>query len=154
MSSTFNRREFLVRTGQAGVGLSALALLESVGLSSPASAATTVTVWDAPQSIHDITYFNTKLKNFEKSNPGIDVSYTSTPWATWSPTYTAAYKGSSPPDVAYMPSDFFTQFAGPGAFSKPGPRRRPQPRAVEDPLPRINLGRDAAQGHSVRAAVD
>lgn len=108
----------MVRAGQIGVGLSALGLLEACGSGSSGGAGTTsVTLWDAPQSTQDVPFFNSHLKDFEKANPGINVSYNSTPWATWTPTYTAAYKGNSPPDIAYMPNDFFAQFAGQGALS-------------------------------------
>lgn len=109
----------MIRAGQTGVGLSALGLLGAACSSSPSgrTSSKTVTIWDAPQSTQDVKYFNSHLKAFEKSNPGISVTYNSTPWATWTPTYTAAYRGNTPPDIAYMPSDFFTQFAGQGALT-------------------------------------
>jgi ABC-type glycerol-3-phosphate transport system substrate-binding protein len=75
-----------------------------------------IAIWKAPHSTGDGSFMKSQLAAFTKSHPNIATTYTVTPWATWTPVYTAAYKGSNPPDVAYMPYDFFTQFAAFGAL--------------------------------------
>ena len=49
-------------------------------------------------------------------NPGIEVEYRVTPWATWQETYTAAFAGDSPPDVSYVVDSFFPKYSDSGAL--------------------------------------
>jgi multiple sugar transport system substrate-binding protein len=66
------------------------------------------------------------IADFEAQNPSITVDHTITTWETWDETYTAAFAGGSPPDVSYMPDQFYFKFADAGQLADLGPR-------VDDP---------------------
>jgi ABC-type glycerol-3-phosphate transport system substrate-binding protein len=66
------------------------------------------------------------IADFEAEHPDIQVDHTITTWETWDETYTAAFAGGSPPDVSYMPDQFYFKFADAGQLADLGPR-------VDDP---------------------
>jgi multiple sugar transport system substrate-binding protein len=136
----FSRRAFL-RTLISGTTLSVgSALLAACGQAPPAAAPTsppadsgaataptsapaqaadqvTITFWKSPHSQFEMERMGEVIAGFEAQNPGIKVDHTVTTWETWDETYTAGFASGNPPDVSYMPDQFYFKFADNGQLS-------------------------------------
>ncbi|MCL5257294.1 MAG: sugar ABC transporter substrate-binding protein [Chloroflexi bacterium] len=78
-----------------------------------ASTGGTVTIkyWKSAHSDHEKEYWDKIISDFEAANPNIKIDHTITTWETWDETYTAAFAGGDPPDVSYMPDQYYIKFA-------------------------------------------
>lgn len=54
------------------------------------------------------------LEPFQASHPNLRIQVISHPWEGWDERYTAAFSGGNPPDVAYMPDEFWPRYAATG----------------------------------------
>jgi ABC-type glycerol-3-phosphate transport system substrate-binding protein len=115
---TLSRRDLLKSTTAAGAGLAAAAAVPKFHAPNVIRAQDTInlSVWKAPHTTEDQTFFDEQLATFMEQNPGIEVEYRVTPWATWQETYTAAFASDEPPDVSYVVDSFFPKFADAGAL--------------------------------------
>lgn len=115
---TLNRRDLLKKTGAAGVGIAAATAMPKFNAPNTVRAQDTVnlSVWKAPHTTEDQVFFDEQLAVFMEANPGIQVEYRVTPWATWQETYTAAFASDEPPDVSYVVDSFFPKYADAGAL--------------------------------------
>jgi multiple sugar transport system substrate-binding protein len=73
----------------------------------------TINFWKAPHG-DDEQIFGYLINEFQTQNPGIKISHLVTPWNGWDEKYGAAYAGGNPPDIAYMPDEFYPKFAQAG----------------------------------------
>jgi len=55
---------------------------------------------------------------FEAANPGVTVEMLSHPWEGWDERYGSAFAAGNPPDVSYMPDEFYPKFAVAGQLAK------------------------------------
>jgi multiple sugar transport system substrate-binding protein len=105
---------------QTGVAGAAAAAAASTKVSAPniirAQDTINLSVWKAPHTDDDQVFFDEQLAVFMEQNPGIQVEYRVTPWATWQETYTSAFASDEPPDVSYVVDSFFPKFADAGAL--------------------------------------
>ncbi len=143
-SKGLSRRE-LLKALAAGAGLSAMGgLLNACGAQpaapaeptkapaaaateAPAAAATapavtsggktTITYWKSPHSQFEKERMGQVIADFEKLHPDIKVEHTITTWETWDETYTAGFASGNPPDVSYMPDQFYFKFADNGQLA-------------------------------------
>ncbi|WP_135546724.1 ABC transporter substrate-binding protein [Paenibacillus cymbidii] len=76
----------------------------------------TLTFWKAPHIKTEKDVWAKIIEKFEAENPNIKVEFLETPWDGWDQKYTAAFAGSSPPDVSYM-SEYFVKFAQNGKLA-------------------------------------
>ncbi|MEZ4500926.1 MAG: sugar ABC transporter substrate-binding protein [Thermomicrobiales bacterium] len=115
---TVNRREFLKKAGTAGAGLAAAGAAAKISAPAVVRAQDTVklSVWKAPHTTDEQVFFDEQLAKFTEANPGIEVEYRVTPWATWQETYTAAFASDEPPDVSYVVDSFFPKYSDAGAL--------------------------------------
>jgi multiple sugar transport system substrate-binding protein len=58
------------------------------------------------------------LDKFEQENPGVKVESLLHPWEGWDERYGAAFAAGEPPDVSYMPDEFWPKFAEAGQLAK------------------------------------
>lgn len=70
----------------------------------------TIKFWKAPHSQNEEKIWAGIIDKFEEQNPNIKVEHLVTPWDTYEQQYTAAFAGSSPPDVSYQ-TDWVVNFA-------------------------------------------
>lgn len=112
------RRSLLRRMLVLGGGLTVASLLAPT--TAPAAAATaalgqtqpvTIKFWKSPHSDVEQARIGKVIEGFQAKFPNIKVEHTITDWPSWDETYTAAYASGSPPDVAYMPDQYFVKFA-------------------------------------------
>ena len=111
-----SRRNLLKQTGAAVAGTAALTALPRIAPSAKAQETVKLQVWKAPHTTDDQKFFDDALATFTSQNPGVEVEYRVTPWATWQETYTAAFAGDSPPDISYVVDSFFPKYSDAGAL--------------------------------------
>lgn len=82
-----------------------------------ATGQTTITFWKSPHSQFEKERMGQVIADFEKLHPDIKIEHTITTWETWDETYTAGFASGSPPDVSYMPDQFYFKFADNGQLA-------------------------------------
>ena len=113
-----SRRSLLKQSGAAAAVAGTAAITTAPKSARKVRAQDTVKlqVWKAPHTTDDQKFFDGVLATFASQNPGVEVEYRVTPWATWQETYTAAFAGDSPPDVSYVVDSFFPKYSDAGAL--------------------------------------
>jgi ABC-type glycerol-3-phosphate transport system substrate-binding protein len=146
-SKQLSRRDFL-KAAAAGAGFTAMSgVLAACGAQPPAPAApaqesepaqeeaaapeqpteapaaetVVLTFWKSPHSVSEQERMGAVIADFAKVQPNIKIEHTITTWETWDETYTAAFAGGNPPDVSYMPDQFYFKFAEAGQLADLGP---------------------------------
>ncbi|WP_010273155.1 ABC transporter substrate-binding protein [Paenibacillus senegalensis] len=84
------------------------------GNSPAASEQVTLQFWNPPQTADDSQFIQPIIDRFEAENPGIKINFTIPPWESLTQNLTAAFVGGQAPDVFYLPSGWFPQFADGG----------------------------------------
>jgi multiple sugar transport system substrate-binding protein len=112
------RRSFLRQAIALGGGLTLASLVAPAGAPAVAAYAAagqtqpvTIKFWKSPHSDVEQERVGKVIQGFEAQYPNIQVEHTITDWPSWDETYTAAFASGSPPDVAYMPDQYFVKFA-------------------------------------------
>ncbi len=77
----------------------------------------TITFWKASHGDTNEDW-RVILDKFEEENPGIKVESLLHPWEGWDERYGAAFAAGEPPDVSYMPDEFWPKFAEAGQLAK------------------------------------
>ena len=128
-SNRFSRRQFLRGATVAGVGVSMLAL---VGCPAPAAPAaqtggqaaapaaaegTKVLFWKPPHSEKEADLWKPLLQKFMDENPGITVEHQVIPWGSVDEQFTAAFAGGSPPDIFYLPDEWYPKYVSQGQIA-------------------------------------
>lgn len=120
----FSRRTLLKAMG-AGAGVVALGGVlsacappaaapaggEAAGAAPATGEQATISFWKSPHSQFEQDRMGAVIGEFEKQHPEIKVEHTITTWETWDETYTTGFASGSPPDVSYMPDQFYFKFA-------------------------------------------
>jgi multiple sugar transport system substrate-binding protein len=73
----------------------------------------TITFWKASHGEKD-TDWAPIIAAFEAANPDIKVEAVIHPWEGWDERYGSAFAAGNPPDVSYMPDEFYPRFAAAG----------------------------------------
>lgn len=120
--SKFSRRQFLQRSAALGAAISLASLAGCAAPqpaaqtgaaaveAAPAAAETTVLFWKPPHSAHEADLWPPLLKKFADANPGIKVDHQVVPWGNVTEQFTAAFAGGSPPDVFYLPDEWYPKY--------------------------------------------
>src|SRR5262245_59707409 len=115
----FSRRQFLRGATAAGAAMSMLALAgcpapvapaaqTGGGAAGPAAAEAEVVVfWQPPHSEKEADLWPPLLKKFTDANAGITVEHQVVPWGNVTEQFTAAFAGGSPPDIFYLPDEWY-----------------------------------------------
>ena len=116
----FTRRAFLQRSAAFGAlaGLTAL-----VGCAAPAAPqadgsgaqdAWEVLYWKPPHSAKAAEVWEPLLQRFMDANAGITVNHQVIPWGSVDEQFTAAFAGGEPPDVFYLPDEWYPKYVSQG----------------------------------------
>jgi len=111
---TLSRRSFLRLAGGA-FGVTALAACAAPTAApgapgAPPAAAETVLFWKPPHSEKEADLWKPLLQKFTETNPGITVEHQVVPWGSVDEQFTAAFAGGSPPDLFYLPDEWYPKY--------------------------------------------
>jgi len=115
--SQVSRRQFL-QSSAALMSIAALAACavpaapgaSTGGDTAPDAAAETVLFWKPPHSEKEVDLWKPLLEKFQTENPGITVEHQVVPWASVDEQFTAAFAGGSPPDIFYLPDEWYPKY--------------------------------------------
>lgn len=118
----FSRRVFLQRsiTFSALAGLAALTSCaapspaQSGSGSAPEADSWDVVYWKPPHSAKAAEVWEPLLAAFMDSHPGITVDHQVIPWGNVDEQFTAAFAGGEPPDVFYLPDEWYPKYVSQG----------------------------------------
>lgn len=123
----FTRRQFLQRSAVLGaaVGLTSLAgcvaptapQTGAGGDAAPAAANEEILFWKPPHSSQEADLWPPLLEKFTEANTGITVSHQVVPWANVTEQFTAAFAGGSPPDIFYLPDEWYPKYVSDGQIA-------------------------------------
>lgn len=80
------------------------------GEAAPAAASETVLFWKPPHSEKEADLWKTLLQKFTDANAGITVDHQVIPWGSVDEQFTAAFAGGSPPDIFYLPDEWYPKY--------------------------------------------
>lgn len=123
----FTRRQFLQRTAALGAALSLSSLAGCVaptapqassgGDVAPAAATEEILFWKPPHSAQEADLWPPLLQKFTEANPGITVDHQVVPWGNVTEQFTAAFAGGAPPDVFYLPDEWYPKYVSDGQIA-------------------------------------
>lgn len=123
----FTRRQFLQRSAALGaaIGLTSLAgcvapaapQAASGGEAAPAAAAETILFWKPPHSAQEAELWPPLLAKFTEANPNVTVDHQVVPWGNVTEQFTAAFAGGSPPDIFYLPDEWYPKYVNDGQIA-------------------------------------
>jgi multiple sugar transport system substrate-binding protein len=122
-----SRRRFLQQTAGLGTALGLFGLAgcvpvapgtggaqpsaaESSSSAPPAAAEAQILYWKPPHSEREADLWKPLLEQFMEANPGITVDHQVIPWGSVDEQFTAAFAGGSPPDVFYLPDEWYPKY--------------------------------------------
>ncbi len=118
-----SRRTFLKRSAFIGsvAGMAAIAgcaapttSQEAGDSADPAAAAWEVVYWKPPHSAKAAEVWEPLLQRFMEANEGITVDHQVIPWGNVDEQFTAAFAGGEPPDVFYLPDEWYPKYVNQG----------------------------------------
>lgn len=111
-----SRRHFL-QSSAALMGVAALAACAAPTAApsggeaaAPAAEGGKVLFWKPPHSDKEADLWKPLLQKFMDANPGITVEHQVVPWGSVDEQFTAAFAGGSPPDVFYLPDEWYPKY--------------------------------------------
>lgn len=118
--SRITRRQFLQRSAVFGaaIGMTSLAACAAPaapqasggGEAAPAAASEEVLFWKPPHSAREAELWPPLLEKFTDANPNVTVDHQVIPWGEVDQQFTAAFAGGSPPDVFYLPDEWYPKY--------------------------------------------
>ena len=87
------------------------------GGAAPAAASEEVLFWKPPHSSKEADLWPPLLKIFTDANPGITVDHQVVPWGNVTEQFTAAFAGGSPPDIFYLPDEWYPKYVSDGQIA-------------------------------------
>lgn len=110
-----SRRQMLraLAVGTAGLavaGCQAPAAAPAPPVSTPAAASEKVLFWKPPHSEREADLWKPLLEKFQGENAGITVEHQVIPWGSVDEQFTAAFAGGSPPDIFYLPDEWYPKY--------------------------------------------
>jgi ABC-type glycerol-3-phosphate transport system substrate-binding protein len=117
----FTRRQFLQRSAMLGAvaGVASLAGCAAPAApqattggeaAAPAAAAEEILFWKPPHSANEADLWKPLLAKFTDANPNITVDHQVIPWGSVDEQFTAAFAGGSPPDIFYLPDEWYPKY--------------------------------------------
>lgn len=111
-----SRRHFL-QSSATLLGMAALAACAAPtaapsggSAAAPAAEGGKVLFWKPPHSDKEADLWKPLLQKFTDANPGITVEHQVVPWGSVDEQFTAAFAGGSPPDVFYLPDEWYPKY--------------------------------------------
>jgi multiple sugar transport system substrate-binding protein len=75
-----------------------------------AAAGEQVLFWKPPHSEREADLWQPLLEKFQSENAGITVEHQVIPWGSVDEQFTAAFAGGSPPDIFYLPDEWYPKY--------------------------------------------
>jgi multiple sugar transport system substrate-binding protein len=127
-TNKLSRRQFLRGTAAVGATLSVFALAgcpapaapaaQSGGeAAAPAAESSSVVFWKPPHSAKEADLWPPLLKKFTDANAGITIEHQVVPWGNVTEQFTAAFAGGSPPDIFYLPDEWYPKYVSDGQIA-------------------------------------
>ena len=111
-----SRRHFL-QSSATLLGVAALAACAAPtaapsggSAAAPAAEGGKVLFWKPPHSDKEADLWKPLLQKFMDANPGVTVEHQVVPWGSVDEQFTAAFAGGSPPDVFYLPDEWYPKY--------------------------------------------
>ena len=150
------RRAFLQGTAVLGTvaGLTALAgcaapaAQQAGDAGEPGADSWHVVYWKPPHSAKAAEVWEPLLQRFMDANPGVTVDHQVIPWGNVDEQFTAAFAGGSPPDVFYLPDEWYPKYVNQGQILDLTDRHH----RLAGQLCRVRLGTRHLQGQHVGSA--
>ena len=124
-SNKLSRRQFLQRT--AALSAATLSMATLAGCEVPGAAPAgeggasaegmDVLFWKSPHSPDEVGLWEPLLQQFEDEHAGVSVEHQVIPWASVDEQYTAAFAAGSPPDVFYLPDEWYPKYVNQGQIA-------------------------------------
>jgi multiple sugar transport system substrate-binding protein len=124
----FTRRQFLQRSAVLGAAISLTSLAGCVaptapqassgGEAAPAAEGEVVLFWKPPHSSQEAELWPPLLAKFTDANPGVTVDHQVVPWANVTEQFTAAFAGGAPPDIFYLPDEWYPKYVSDGQIAE------------------------------------
>lgn len=121
-SEKVSRRQFLKHSARLGVTLGGVGLASALAgcaapppaqpgtaPSQPGTAAVELSFWKPPHG-PDADLFKPILDEFAAQNPSYQVNHKVIPWGSVDEQFTAAFAGGNPPDVFYLPDEWYPKY--------------------------------------------
>lgn len=114
-----SRRQFLQRSALAGVAAFSMTALAGCPAAAPqagsdgaapAAAGEEVLFWKPPHSEKEADLWKPLLEKFTGENAGVTVDHQVIPWGSVDEQFTAAFAGGSPPDIFYLPDEWYPKY--------------------------------------------
>jgi ABC-type glycerol-3-phosphate transport system substrate-binding protein len=116
-----SRRQFLRGSVAASAAVSMLALAGCPAPAAPAAqtggeaaapapAGGQVLFWKPPHSQREADLWQPLLQKFMDENAGVTVEHQVIPWGSVDEQFTAAFAGGSPPDIFYLPDEWYPKY--------------------------------------------
>lgn len=117
--SHVSRRSFLRLSATLGTFAGLTALAGCAAPSAPAEGEAGADTWDVlywkpPHSAKAAEVWEPLLQRFMDANSGITVDHQVIPWGNVDEQFTAAFAGGSPPDVFYLPDEWYPKYVQQG----------------------------------------
>jgi len=123
-----SRRQFLQRSAALGAALSLTALAGcaapaapqaggSGGAAAPAAENVEVLFWKPPHSEKEAELWQPLLAEFTAEHPEISVEHQVIPWTSVDEQYTTAFAAGEPPDVFYLPDEWYPKYVNQGQIA-------------------------------------
>jgi multiple sugar transport system substrate-binding protein len=120
-ANRFSRRQFLRGVTAAGATVSIFALAGCPAPAAPvaqtggegaapAAAGGQVLFWKPPHSEREADLWQPLLQNFMDEHAGVTVDHQVIPWGSVDEQFTAAFAGGSPPDIFYLPDEWYPKY--------------------------------------------
>ncbi len=126
LHSKLSRRQFLQRSAlmSAAVlgttvlaGCPAAAPQAESGGASAGAAAEDVLFWKPPHSEQEADLWQPLLEQFMANNSGVAIDHQVIPWGSVDEQFTAAFAGGSPPDIFYLPDEWYPKYVNQGQIA-------------------------------------
>jgi ABC-type glycerol-3-phosphate transport system substrate-binding protein len=91
-------------------GTGAQPAAESDAGAAPPATEAHVLYWKPPHSEQEADLWKPLLEQFMAENPGITVDHQVIPWGSVDEQFTAAFAGGSPPDIFYLPDEWYPKY--------------------------------------------
>lgn len=120
-----SRRQFLQRSaflGTAAFGMTMLAGCPAPGDApasgdAPSSEGTQVLFWKPPHSEKEADLWKPFLEQFMEEHANVSVDHQVIPWNSVDEQFTAAFAGGEPPDVFYLPDEWYPKYVNQGQIA-------------------------------------
>jgi multiple sugar transport system substrate-binding protein len=98
-------------------GIGAAPAAPAVHLSSSKASTTELSFWKPPHGQRDAELFKALFDEFSQQHSDLKVTHNIVPWNSVDESFTAAFAGGNPPDVFYLPDEWYPKYVRQGQIA-------------------------------------